>query len=127
MLTFARPAGAVLAVDVFADAVSAAVLRCRVVALPTPELEAVSAARRPRSPGRPLSVDGRADLVAGLLLDVRAFTSRSSVDRSGLVAGSNPFPDPTTAFGVAVGPLSPGAPLSRNWNEICFLIKIVQN
>ncbi len=62
-LTFAGAPGAVLAVDVLSDAVPPAVLGGRVVALPSPELETVGAARRPRRPRGPLSVDGRTNLV----------------------------------------------------------------
>jgi hypothetical protein len=50
VVTFARPAGTILSVDVDADAISSVVLRRRIVAVATPELETVGAARRPRRP-----------------------------------------------------------------------------
>ena len=91
-LTFARASSAVLAVDIFADAVASSILRSGVVAFPASELETVCTARRPRSPRWPFTIDGWADLVARLLLNVRTFAARSAVDWGRLVAGSSPGP-----------------------------------
>ena len=125
-LTFARASSAVLAVDIFADAVASSILRSGVVAFPASELETVCTARRPRSPRWPFTIDGWADLVARLLLNVRTFAARSAVDWGRLVAGSSPLPDATSALCVALGPLRPSSPFSRNWKlqNNTFLIEI---
>ncbi len=62
ILTLAHAAGAVLAGDVLALAVPAAVLGRGVGALAAAVLDAVGAARRPRRPRRPLPVHRRAHL-----------------------------------------------------------------
>ena len=89
-------------------------LRGRVVTFATPELKTIRTARGPRSPRRPLAVDGGADLVARLLLNVRAFAAGTTVDGCGLVASSCPFSNPATALRVAFRPLAPRAPFAGN-------------
>jgi hypothetical protein len=115
--TFARSTSAVLTVDVFSDAITSAVLRRRVVALATSKLETVGAARRPRGPRGPLPVDGRTDLVARLLLHVRAFAARTAVDGRGHVAGSGSLANASAALRVAFRPLAPRAPFTGNWKR----------
>ena len=61
-LTFARSSGAVLPIDVDTETVSAVVFRRRIVAVASPELETVGAARRPRRPRRPLAIHRRTNL-----------------------------------------------------------------
>ena len=104
-------AGAVLAGDVLALTVAPPVSWSRVGAGSPSEGEAVSGAGGPGAPPRPVSVDRRADLGAGLLLYGRAIAAGAALDVDGLrgVAGSLSDLNTTAALHIA---LRPGCPVS---------------
>ena len=111
----AHHSSAVLAGDVLALTVTAAVGRSGVGASPPSEGEAVRGAGGPGAPPRPVSVHCRADLGAGLLLDARAVTAGAALDVDGLRGVAGPLPDlnPPAALHVTEGPGRPVSPATR--------------